>query len=492
MTDKSEHPPLPEAFANLGVRPSILRALAEAKFETPSEIQSLLIPRALAGVDILGQARTGTGKTAAFGIPMLQKAERGLATQAIILVPTRELAVQVEAEVKRLGQFTPIRTVAVYGGQKIAAQMKFLRHGPEILVGTPGRVIDLLDRRIIDFGNVRFVVLDEVDRMLDIGFRDDIRNILSRVKGMRRRLPPDARQGEETAPNETSSDGAREPGGAAAGSDGATGHQTMFVSATISPEIEQLARRYMREPVEKLIAPGADDKPTVEEVEQYYLSVQPWDKYRLLKMLLLQENPDLAIVFCRTKHGAEKLAKKLHHDGIECREIHGNLAQNKRDRVMKSFRGGKFDVLVATDLASRGIDVADISHIINYDIPDDPEVYVHRVGRTARMGAKGKAFTFVGKDQGEQLTKVEALINMVVPQAALEGFDPNPPPTDWTDAKPGIPGLSETPKPVVSRFERPYGAGAGTGPTNAPVTLPAPPRTIGSKIPINRRHKRRR
>jgi ATP-dependent RNA helicase DeaD len=182
MSDKAEHSPIPEAFAALGVRPSILRSLAELKFTTPSEIQNLLIPRALAGVDILGQARTGTGKTAAFGIPILQQASKGLATQAIILVPTRELAVQVQAEIQRIGQFTPIRSVAVYGGQKIAAQMKFLKHHPEIIVGTPGRVIDLLDRRIINFNNVRFVVLDEVDRMLDIGFRDDIRNILSRVK----------------------------------------------------------------------------------------------------------------------------------------------------------------------------------------------------------------------------------------------------------------------------------------------------------------------
>src|SRR5881275_963417 len=208
MSDKAEHPPIPEAFAALGVRPSILRALAEAKFTTPSEIQAMLIPRALAGVDILGQARTGTGKTAAFAIPILQRADKGTATQAIILVPTRELAVQVETEIKRLGQFTPIRTVAVYGGQKIMAQMKFLKHGPEILVGTPGRVIDLLDRRIINFNNVRFVVLDEVDRMLDIGFRDDIRNILSRVKGVR----SGGEDGNESSAGST--------------------HQTMFVSAT--------------------------------------------------------------------------------------------------------------------------------------------------------------------------------------------------------------------------------------------------------------------
>src|SRR5580698_3044538 len=185
MSDKVDHPAVPEAFAALGVRPSILRALADASFVTPSEIQKLLIPKALEGKDILGQARTGTGKTAAFGIPILQNATKGLATQAIILVPTRELAVQVDTEIKRLGAHTPIRSVPVYGGQKIAAQMKFLRHGPEIIVGTPGRVIDLLDRKIIFFNNIRFVVLDEVDRMLDIGFREDIRNILSRIKGVR-------------------------------------------------------------------------------------------------------------------------------------------------------------------------------------------------------------------------------------------------------------------------------------------------------------------
>jgi ATP-dependent RNA helicase DeaD len=474
LSDKTEHPPVPEAFAALGIRPSILRGLADAKFTTPSEIQAMLIPRALAGVDILGQARTGTGKTAAFGIPILQQAEKGVATQAIILVPTRELAVQVDAELKRLAQFTPIRVVPVYGGQKIAAQMKFLKNHPEILVGTPGRVIDLLDRRIINFDNVRFVVLDEVDRMLDIGFRDDIRNILSRIKRKTRDATPRTDEGETEAPPAEQSP---------------RGVQTIFVSATISSEIERLSRQYMTEPIEKLIAPGADEKPTVEKVEQYYFSVQPWDKYRLLRMLLERENPDLAIVFCKTKHGAEKLAKKLHHDGIECREIHGNLVQSKRDRVMKSFRSGKFDVLVATDLASRGIDVADISHIINYDIPDDPEVYVHRVGRTARMGAKGKAFTFVARDQGEQLTKVENLINMIVQQATIEGFEANPTPSDWIESGP-MPSQESAPKPVQSRFERPYGASrAGEG---APVALPLPPRTIGSKIPITRRHKRRR
>lgn len=473
MTDKTTHPPLAPAFAQLGVRNSLLRALAEMKFQTPSEIQSLLIPRAMAGVDILGQARTGTGKTAAFGVPVLCKAQPGIATQALILVPTRELAVQMEIELKRLGQFTPLRTVAVYGGQRITAQMKFLRQNPEILVGTPGRVIDLLDRKIISLNNARFIVLDEVDRMLDIGFRKDIRNILSRVTSVRRKLQAREDENEQLEASESPADRHDIDQAAPADDSGSAAPvQLIFVSATFSPEIEGLARRYMSEPIEKLIARGADEKPTVEKVEQRYFAVQPWDKYVLLRLLLQREQPDLAIVFCRTKRGAEKLAKRLTHDGIECREIHGNLAQNKRDRVMKSFRTGKFDVLIATDLASRGIDVADITHIINYDIPQDPEVYVHRVGRTARMGAQGKAFTFVSRDQGGELTKIERLINIMIPQATLEGFEPSPTPHDWKENKPV--------------------AGESPAKAAAPAAGPSAKRGLGSKIPVTRRHRRRR
>jgi ATP-dependent RNA helicase DeaD len=364
--------------------------------------------------------------------------------------------------------------------------MKFLKNHPEVLVGTPGRVIDLLDRRIINFDNVRFVVLDEVDRMLDIGFRDDIRNILGRVKGIRRM--PDAR---DASPPDDAPDDASPQTQDDYDQQQPTNNkpQTIFVSATISEEIEKLARRYMREPVEKLIAKGSDEKPTVAEVEQYYLSVQPWDKYRLLKLLLEQEIPDLAIVFCKTKHGAQKLAKRLHSDNIECREIHGNLAQNKRDRVMKSFRGGKFDILIATDLASRGIDVADISHIIQVDVPEDPEVYVHRVGRTARMGARGKAFTFVTKDQGPELTKIESLINMIIPQAQVEGFTPRPTPADWIEDGAMREGAGATPAPGAATPSAEQPAGIAPHPT---VTLKSRPLTIGSKIPLSRRHRRRR
>ncbi|MGE5609418.1 MAG: DEAD/DEAH box helicase [Bacillota bacterium] len=464
MPDKATQTVFPEAFAALGVRPSILRALGEAGFTTPTDIQALLIPRALAGVDLLGQARTGTGKTAAFTIPILQKCQRDGATQALILLPTRELAVQVDTEIKRLSKHTPIRSMAVYGGQKIAAQAKQLKFCPQIVVGTPGRVIDLLDRHLLNFNNIHFIVLDEVDRMLDIGFRDDIRNILGRIKDK---------------PRSHDSDAAAQP----AATEPAANHhpQTIFVSATISEEVERLSRSYMHEPIEKLVAPGADEKPTVANVEQFYLSVPQWDKHRLLRMLLERENPDLAIVFCKTKHGAQKLGKKLESEGIVCREIHGNLAQNKRDRVMKSFRGGKFDVLVATDLASRGIDVAGISHIINYDIPEDPEIYVHRVGRTARMGAAGKAFTFVTPEQGDELTRIESLINMIITQAKVDGFEPRPTPSNWTEQAPGEPSR-QGPAPEISPSPA----------ASAPVTLTHRPRTLGSKLPITRRHKRRR
>lgn len=492
MSDKTDHPPIPEKFAALGVRPSILRALAELQFHTPSEIQSMLIPQALASRDVLGQARTGTGKTAAFAIPLLQLARRGTATEGLVLVPTRELAVQVESEFHRIGQHTPIRTVAIYGGQKIAAQVKRLHTGPELLVGTPGRVIDLLERGIIHFGNIRFVVLDEVDRMLDIGFRDDIRRILSQIRTARSisgsRPSASAREETPTSDARPVAPDANTRSGGPAASGAPDVVQTIFVSATISEEIERLARQYMRGDVVKLVAPGADEKPTVEKVEQYYLSAQPWDKYRLLKLLLEREKPELGIIFTRTKHGADKLARKLHADGIECKEIHGDLAQSKRDRVMKSFRHGKFDLLIATDLASRGIDVQDVTHIINYDIPEDPEVYVHRVGRTARMGAQGKAFTFVSRDQGPELTRIENLINMEIPQLKLEGFEPSPPPADWRDYEPATSGNGDAGPPQLSRFERPLHAASGTDATATRPVL----RTLGSKIPVSRRKKRLR
>ena len=422
MSDKAKHPPLPKAFRQLGVKTPVLRGLAEAGFKEPSEIQNLVITPALEGYDILGQARTGTGKTGAFGIPLLCEVIPGYATQALCLVPTRELCVQVESELHRLGKHTPLRVAAVYGGERIAKQMKKLKHSPEIIVATPGRVMDLLDRRVLDFANIRMVVLDEVDRMLDIGFRDDIKDILGQVKrGWGKRTRVTTFQGEKIHPDYRDA-----PEGESIPELPDDALQTIFVSATISPEIEKLARTFMRtDDVKKLVALHEGEELTVDRVEQYVVSVGEHDKGRLIEMLIGQENPELAIVFMRTKRGADKLAKRLKSANIDVQEIHGDLRQSKRDSVMKGFRGGKFQVLIATDLASRGIDVSGVSHIINYDIPEDADSYVHRIGRTARMGAGGKAFTFVTKEQGGELSRIEKLINVLIPTFDVEGFEPS-------------------------------------------------------------------
>lgn len=431
------HPPVKLAtpFADLGIELPWLQALAKIGFTEPSDIQRALIPPVLAGRDVIGQARTGTGKTAAFGLPISQGVDPERRLQAIILVPTRELAVQGAAEIQRLNAFTKLRCVPVYGGERIKAQLHQLGRKPHIVVATPGRLMDLLDRRALCFDEIRYAVLDEVDRMLDIGFRDDIRRILSQIR---------------------------------------TKHQTISVSATIEDDIKRLVTQYTTDPLEVNVS---RDDLTVDEVSQAYFSVEPWDKFRMLMALLKRDQPKLAIVFCRTKHGARKLAHRLHQCGIEAMEIHGDLVQQKRDRVMDRFRKHQIRLLVATDLAARGIDVHAISHIINYDVPEDSEVYVHRIGRTARMGAFGRAYTFVTKDQGKQLTEIEKLINKMVEEDKMEGFEPSPPPLEegWAPPRP-----TEAPK---SRFEQSVFAGAAT-------TAPAAPKTLGSKFRPARRRRR--
>jgi ATP-dependent RNA helicase DeaD len=378
-------PPLPKAFAELGVSPPLLKSLAKIGFHEPSEIQHELIPRILEGHDVIGQARTGTGKTAAFGLPILQLADPEKRLQALILVPTRELAVQVTAEMRRMTSNRELHIVPVYGGQKIRHQLNLLGRKPHVVVGTPGRVIDFIERGVLHFEEIRFVVLDEVDRMLDIGFRDAIRTILSKVT---------------------------------------VEHQTVFVSATMNDEIRKLAGRYTNNPQEVNVS---KDDLTVDRVEQTYVTVDPWDKVRLMLLLLRSEELKLIIVFCNTKHAARRLAKRLHGEGIDVKEIHGDLVQQKRERVMERFRKHRIRVLVATDLAARGIDVQGITHIINYDMPGDPHVYVHRIGRTARMGSFGRAISLVTPEQGKELTAVESLINKEIPEEQVEGFTRRPP-----------------------------------------------------------------
>lgn len=427
-----KHPELPKAFADLGVEVRFLKALHKMHFVEPSDIQRSLIPPALAGRDILGQARTGTGKTAAFGLPIAQKIDAAGRLQALCLAPTRELAVQVSGELQRLVEFAQLNVVCVYGGQKIATQLHQLGRKPHFVVGTPGRVMDFMHRGALRFDDVRFVVLDEVDRMLDIGFRDDIRDILGRVTGE---------------------------------------HQTIFVSATLSDEIKRLALRYMKDPLEVNVS---QDKLTVEEVDQTYVSVEPRDKFRALRLILEQEDPPIAIVFCNTKAMARKLAKKLFDIGVNVTEIHGDLEQRKRDSVMKRFRKHQIRVLVATDLAARGIDVSEISHIINYDIPVDTEIYVHRIGRTARMGARGVAITFVSREEGKELTNVEKLINRQVPERAVEGFVPSPEREDFVKA---------VAPEAVSRYESP------AHDTGDAIAVKRPPRTLGSRFKPSRRRR---
>jgi len=387
-----------QTFADLGLRSSVLRGVEAAGFKHPTSIQATLIPVALTGRDILGQAKTGTGKTAAFGLPLLQMCNKDQPFQALVLAPTRELAVQITQEINDLGKFTPIRATSVYGGQAIRTQAKNLSSGSHILVGTPGRVMDMLERGHIHFGNIRFAVLDEVDRMLDIGFREDIRRILERC--------PPAGLNPETG----------------------LGRQTIFVSATISGDIDKLARRYMKDPEKLVVASGS---LTVSLVQQFYLAVNPWEKERLLVHLLTHEEPALTLVFCRLKRTVDRLAKVLSERGIEAHAIHGDMSQGRRNDTMKMLRGGKLSVLIASDLASRGIDVDGISHVINYDLPDDVELYVHRIGRTARAGRGGTAWALVTPEQGELLTQIEKLINTEIPKLDYPDFVPTPPPASW-------------------------------------------------------------
>ncbi len=381
-TEKKEErqPPLPEAFARLGVVGPLLKAVAQMNWAEPSEIQEAIIPVALAGKDILGQAKTGTGKTGAFGLPILQMLAKGKDVRCLILTPTRELAAQVSGEIRRLGRFTEHMVMVAYGGTRVSSNIEHLKRHPAIVVGTPGRIMDLMRRGLLKLGGLEFAVLDEVDRMLDIGFRQDIRQILGRVRHE---------------------------------------HQTIFVSATINDEINRLSRQYMNDPVEIFCS---SDKLTVDEVQQWYCTAMPQEKSRLLAHLIKHEKPEQALIFTRTRRATTRVAKSLKDAGIDAREIHGDLFQRKRDRIMESFRQGKLHVLVATDLASRGLDIDDISHVINYDIPEDPEVYVHRIGRTARMGQPGKAFTLVTPEQGEELTRIEILINCEIPCLTLAGY----------------------------------------------------------------------
>ncbi len=369
-------------FLSMGLSPAMIRALQKARYIHPSPIQAEMIPEALDGNDVIGQAKTGTGKTAAFGIPLIEMLEaRAKGPQAIIMAPTRELVQQIVVELQKLSEGQNAAICGIYGGEPIERQLRALQRGVDIVVGTPGRVLDHIERRTLYLGDVFHVVLDEADRMLDIGFRPDIERILRKV------------------PNP---------------------HQTFLLSATMSTEIRKLAQRYMYQPVELNLS---KDEPSVDSIQQYYITVENERKIDLLLHLLQRDRPRQCIVFTRTKRGADRLADRLRGKVAGVATIHGDLAQNVRNRVMSGFRDGTIPVLVATDVVGRGIDVSGISHVINFDIPDDAENYLHRIGRTGRMGKDGLAYMFVCPDQGEPLTAIENLINKPIPTLKLEGFE---------------------------------------------------------------------
>ena len=375
------------SFDELDLSTVMMTALDKAGFTKPSPIQGSLIPLALDGLDVIGQARTGTGKTAAFGIPILEQLdslEDCRDPQAIIVVPTRELADQVGREIERLAYGEPTEIAVLAGGKNITRQLRQLQNGVQVVVGTPGRIHDHLQRKSLRTGEVWCVVLDEADRMLDIGFRPQIERIL-------RKCPRD--------------------------------RQTLLLSATLPPTVRRLAESYMVDPA---VIDCSVNEMAVETIEQRYFTVAQDRKNELLERLLKREEPEQAIIFCRTKRGTDRLYRQLSRTFSDCGSMHGDMQQRERDRVLQKLRDGKLRILVATDVVGRGIDISTISHIINYDVPQDCDDYVHRVGRTGRMGRDGIAFTFVVPGEGEVLTSIEQRINKELKRDTLDGFEAVP------------------------------------------------------------------
>ena len=366
-------------FSGLGLAAPIARALAEENYTTPTPIQSQAIPPVLSGRDLVGIAQTGTGKTAAFALPILNhlavnrgKLERKSA-RILVLSPTRELSGQIADSFKTYGRHLKLSTTLAIGGVNIGRQIKALSNGVDILVATPGRLLDLVNSKAVRLDRIEFFVLDEADRMLDMGFIGDIRKIAKMLPLSR---------------------------------------QTLFFSATMPNEIEHLVSQFLKEPVRVAVTPVAK---TADKVEQRVILIEKNGKTGLLVEVLKAEPIDRALVFTRTKHGADKVVKSLENAGIATQAIHGNKSQNQRERALGMFRAGKIRILIATDIAARGIDVDGVSHVINFDMPNIPESYVHRIGRTARAGAEGIAISFVANDERAFLRDIERLVKVSIP-----------------------------------------------------------------------------
>ena len=354
-------------FDELNIDERILRAVEDMGFEETSPIQTQAIPAVLEGIDVIGQAQTGTGKTAAYSIPMLQKINPDVKKpQAIVLCPTRELAVQVAEEIRKLAKYmSDIKVLPVYGGQEIVRQIKSLKTGVQIIVGTPGRVMDHMRRKTVKFDNINMVILDEADEMLDMGFREDMETILT----------------------ETPED-----------------RQTVMFSATMPKAIMDIARNFQKD---ARIIKVVRKELTVSNIEQFYYEVRPKNKTEVLCRLIDIYNPRLSVVFCNTKRQVDELISELKGRGYFADGIHGDMKQQQRDRVMDDFRSGKVDILIATDVAARGIDVDDVDMVFNYDIPQDEEYYVHRIGRTGRAGRSGMALSFISGKEVYKLKDIE-------------------------------------------------------------------------------------
>ncbi|WP_419960060.1 DEAD/DEAH box helicase [Psychrobacillus sp. BM2] len=341
-------------FSELNISASTLKSVQRMGFEEATPIQEGTITHAMGGRDVIGQAQTGTGKTAAFGIPMIEKIDiKNPNIQALIIAPTRELAIQVSEELYKLGYDKKVRLLSVYGGQEISRQIRALKNKPQVIVGTPGRILDHINRRTLKLDQVQTLILDEADEMLNMGFIEDINTILESV-------PPE--------------------------------RQTLLFSATMPGPIRKIAERFMKDPVEVKIK---SKEMTVENIEQFYVKATEREKFDVLSRILNVHQPELAIIFGRTKRRVDELAQALSIRGYLAEGIHGDLSQAKRMSVLKQFKSGKIDILVATDVAARGLDISGVTHVYNFDVPQDPESYVHRIGRTGRAGKSGIATTFV-------------------------------------------------------------------------------------------------
>jgi ATP-dependent RNA helicase DeaD len=353
-------------FVELGLSTPLLEALDHLGYESPTPIQEQAIPDLLSGHDVIGQAQTGTGKTAAFGLPLLQYVVPDMdEVQALVLTPTRELCIQVTQALRAYGQKRGIQVVAVFGGAPIRAQVAQLKQGGQVVVGTVGRVMDLMNRHELVLSDCRFVVLDEADEMLDLGFLEDVETILSRCP---------------------------------------SGRQTALFSATMPPEIKKLAEKRMFDPVTIKVRAA---QLTIDTVEQFYVEAGDREKPDALARVLKSERPEQAIIFARTKIGVDRLARSLNDKGVRVKALHGDMSQGSRDGVMISFKGGRERLLVATDVAARGLDISGVTHVINYDMPNSPDIYVHRIGRTGRVGRSGRAITLITPKQRGDLEAIE-------------------------------------------------------------------------------------